>query len=81
MTTASWRGGRTWSAVTNASEMDSVRSYAGLRAERHVDRALEQVVGVRLEPHDLAEPGRFGRVDAGDVPLPGRTSARPTGAR
>ena len=48
---------------------------AGLGAERHVDRALEEGVGKRLEPHDLAEPGRLGRLDPGDVPLLGRAPA------
>jgi hypothetical protein len=52
---------------------------AGLRAERHVDRALEEGVGKWLEPHDLAEPGRLGRFNLGHVPLLGRASAgRPT---
>ena len=48
---------------------------AGLRAGRHVDRALEEGVGIRLEPHDLAEPGRLGRFNLGHVPLLGRASA------
>ena len=48
---------------------------AGLRAERHVDRPVEQGVGTRLEPHDLAEPGRLGRFDVRHVPLLGRSSA------
>jgi hypothetical protein len=47
---------------------------AGLRAERHVDRALEEGVGKWLEPHDLAEPGRLGRFNLGHVPLLGRAS-------
>src|SRR6266516_659946 len=34
---------------------------AGLRAERHVDRTLEEGVGKWLEPYDLAESGRLGR--------------------
>ena len=42
---------------------------AGLRAERHVDRTLEEGVGKRLEPYDLAEPGWLGRFNLGHVPL------------
>ena len=38
-------------------------------------RTLEEGVGIRLEPDDLAEPGRLGRFDAGHVPLLGRASA------
>src|SRR5260370_8495390 len=34
---------------------------AGLRAERHIDRTLEEGVGKLLEPYDLAPPGRLGR--------------------
>ena len=44
---------------------------AGLRAGRHAGRVLQQGVGKRLEPDDLAEPGRLGRFDPGDVPLLG----------
>jgi len=52
---------------------------AGLGAERHVDRPLEEGVGEWLEPYDLAEPGRLGRFNLGHVPLPGGASAgRPT---
>ena len=75
MSTASWRGGRICRAVTKAREMDFGLLVAGLRAERHVDRPLEQGVGEGLEPHDLAEPGRLGRLDPGDVPLLGRAPA------
>ena len=53
---------------------------AGLRPERDIERP-EQGVGVRLEPHDLAEPGRLGRLDPGDVPLPRRVDGWPRGAR
>ena len=38
---------------------------AGLRAERHVDRTLEEGVGKWLEPDDFAEPGRLGRFNLG----------------
>src|SRR5216683_2067077 len=48
---------------------------AGLRAERHLDRALEEGVGKWLKPYDLAEPGRLGRFNLGHVPLLGRSSA------
>jgi len=47
---------------------------AGLRAERYVDRTLEEGVGKWLEPYDVAEPGRLGRFKLGDVPLLGRAS-------
>src|SRR4029453_12840696 len=43
---------------------------AGLRAERHVDRSLEPRVGERLEPDDLAEPGRLRGFDLCPGPLP-----------
>ena len=49
---------------------------AGLRAERPVDGALEEGVGIRLEPYDFAEPGRLGRFDIGHAPLLGWASAR-----
>jgi hypothetical protein len=45
---------------------------AGLRAELHADRILEEGVGIGLEPYDLAEPGRLGR---GDVPRHGGSPA------
>ncbi len=41
---------------------------AGLGTERHTERVLEQHVGKRLEPRDLAEPGRLGRFDTDNVP-------------
>src|SRR5262249_36228171 len=48
---------------------------AGFRAERHVDRTLEERVGTRLEPAGLAEPRRLGRLHPGNVPLLGRAPA------
>ncbi len=55
---------------------DGLRLFvACLRAERRGDRPFEQGVRIGLEPHDLAEPGRFGRFDLGDGPLLGRASA------
>src|SRR5712692_8327537 len=48
---------------------------AGFRAERHIERALEEGVGKWLEPYDLAEPGRLGRFNVGHVPLLGGSSA------
>src|SRR5712664_4971804 len=48
---------------------------AGLRAERHLDRTLQEGVGKWLEPYDLAEPGRLGRFNPGHVPLLGGSSA------
>ena len=51
------------------------RLVAGLRSGRHVHRALEERVGIGLEPHDLAEPGRRGRFHPGYVPLLGRAPA------
>jgi hypothetical protein len=42
---------------------------AGLRTERHNDRPLEHGVGKRLEPDDLAEPGRPRRFNIRHVPL------------
>jgi hypothetical protein len=48
---------------------------AGLRAERHVDRPLEEGVGIWLEPDDFAEPTRLGRFNLGVVPRLGRASA------
>ena len=47
---------------------------ACLRAERDLDHALEERVGIWLEPHDFAEPRRLGRFNLGHVPLLGRTS-------
>ena len=46
-----------------------------LRPQRHVHHALEEGVGERLEPHDLAESGRLRRLILGDVPLLGRAPA------
>jgi hypothetical protein len=46
---------------------------AGLRAKRHIDR--EKGVGKRLQPYDLAEPGRLGWYNSGKVPLLGGSSA------
>src|SRR5207248_6018292 len=48
---------------------------AGLRAERAARRALEEGVGKRLQPDDLAEPGRLGWFDSRHVPLLGRAAA------
>src|SRR6201999_4406334 len=45
---------------------------ARLRAERRVRRTLEEGVREWLEPHDVAESGRRGRLDPGNVPLLGR---------
>jgi hypothetical protein len=46
---------------------------ARLRAERHLARTLQEDVGIRLEPRDLAEAGRLSRLNLGDdVPLAGR---------
>ena len=55
--------------------MDFGLLVAGLRAGRHADRALQEGVGIRLQPDDLAEPGRLGRFDPGHVPLLGRAPA------
>jgi hypothetical protein len=53
---------------------------AGLGAERHVDRALEEGIGIRLEPYDFAAPSRLWWFNPGHVPLLGRASAgRATG--
>src|SRR5262249_59392587 len=52
---------------------------AGLRAGRPADRTLEQGVGVWLDPYDLAQPGRLGRLNLGDVPLLGGAPAGPAG--
>jgi hypothetical protein len=41
---------------------------AGLGPERYAHRILTERVGIRLEPHDLAEPGRRGRLNSDDVP-------------
>ncbi len=54
---------------------------AGLRAERQVNRALEEGVGIWLEPHDVAEPGRLGRFNPVDVPLHDRGDGWPSEAR
>jgi len=48
---------------------------AGLRVSGNVGRTVGEDIGIRLEPHDLAESGRFGRSIVGHVPLPGRSSA------
>ena len=48
---------------------------AGFRADRQGDRTFEERVGIRLKPDNFAEPGRLGRFDPGDVPLPGQPSA------
>ncbi len=42
---------------------------AGLRAGRPAGRVLQQGVRIRLQPYDLAEPGRLGRFNLGHVPL------------
>jgi hypothetical protein len=47
---------------------------ACFRAERRVDRAFEEGVGIWLEPDDFAETSRLGRLNLGDVPLLGRTT-------
>jgi hypothetical protein len=47
---------------------------ARFRAERRVDRAFEESVGIWLEPDDFAETRRLGRLNLGDVPLLGRTT-------
>ena len=49
---------------------------AGLGAQRHIDRALEERVGIWFEPWDFAESGRFGRFNRWHVPLLGGASAR-----
>ena len=54
---------------------------AGLRAERHVDRTLEEGVGIRLEPHDFAEPGRLGRFNLRACPTPWPGAGWPSEAR
>ena len=61
--------------------MDFGLLVAGLRAERHVDRALEQGVGIRLEPDDLAEPGRLGRFNIRARPTPWPGVGWPSDAR
>src|SRR6266545_2020430 len=48
---------------------------AGLGPERHVDRPLQEGVGIWLEPYKFAEPGRLGRFNLGHVPPPGGASA------
>jgi hypothetical protein len=48
---------------------------ACLWAERHASRTLEEGVGIWLQPHDFAEPTRFGRFNIGIIPLLGRASA------
>ena len=48
---------------------------AGLRAKRHIDRTLEKGVGKRLQPYNLAEPGRLRWYNSGKVPLLGGSSA------
>ena len=56
----------------------SIRSVvADLRTERRVGRPLvEKAVRKRIEPRHLAEPGRLGRLHAGNVPRLGRAPAR-----
>jgi len=43
----------------------------GLGPGRRPGDVLQERVRERLEPGDLAEPGRLGRHDAGNVPFPG----------
>ena len=48
---------------------------AGLRAGWRGGQAVEEGVGVGLQPDDLAEPGRLGRLHVGHVPRLGRAPA------
>src|SRR5690348_13053146 len=48
---------------------------AGLWPGREARRGAGQVTGIRLEPDDLAEPGRLGPLDPRYIPLPGRAAA------
>src|SRR5215218_6699785 len=72
--TASWRGGRTCRGHEGQGNGLGLL-IAGLRAERHLDRALEEGIGIRLQPYDLAEPGRRWWCNPRYVPLGGRASA------
>ena len=47
----------------------------GLRAGRQAGGTLQERVGEWLEPDDLAEPGRLGRLHPGNVPLLGESPA------
>ena len=49
----------------NGSWRRSDRQRACLGAERDRHDPIEECVGIRLEPHDFAEPGRLGRLDPG----------------
>ncbi len=74
MSTASWRARQDLQGG-NEGQGDSFCLFvARLWADRHVDRALEERVGIWLEPQDFAEPSRLGRFNVGDVPRFGRAS-------
>jgi hypothetical protein len=60
---------------------DEVTTTARKRCGRHVDRPVEEGVGIRLEPDDLAEPGRFGRVQNWARPTAWRVAGRLSDAR
>ena len=51
---------------------------AGLRPERPVDGALDELVRKRLQPDGLVARGRHGRFEPRHVPLPGRAPTRRT---
>jgi hypothetical protein len=48
---------------------------ARLRAGWHLDSTLQESVGKRLQPYDLAEPGRLRPFNPKHVPLLGRAPA------
>ena len=48
---------------------------AGLRAGRPGGRVFQEVVGIRLQPYDLPEPGRLGWLNIGHIPFPGSSAA------
>ena len=73
--TASWRGGRTCSAVTNASEIDSACSYRASGPSGASITPSRRASGNGSSQTISLEPGRLGRFILGDVPLLGRASA------
>src|ERR1700756_3780310 len=62
--------------MSAVNETSAPTSPDFLRAERHVDRALEEDIGKWLEPCHLAAAGRLWRFNRGHVPLLGESSAR-----
>ena len=75
MSTASWRRRQDLQGGHERQGDGFGLLVAGLRAERHLDPTLQQGVGKRLQPYDLAQPGRLRRFNPRHVPLLSRAPA------